>query len=274
MKLNSFFSLIFCIGLVYNLHGQIVPARFGASHPSTLSVPDPPTIGTVSIFGLTATVPFTAPINNGASTITSYTVTSNPGGITGSLSQSGGGSITISGLTSGTSYTFSVTATNSIGTSVASSASNSVTANALTLRNLSFEFSGNDLPQTYYGTTWSSDGAWNSIRSYNGTVRTGTYSWLVSFSRSSVDLINSADFNAKSIWAKASSGYGSGSVSQITIRGYNSSNVLVGTVTANVSSFTYSQVTINLDCVRKLVISPNVSCSGCDVYFDDLSFEQ
>ena len=91
-------------------------------------VPGAPTIGTAtSTLAETATVPFTAPSDNGGSTITSYTATSSPGGITGTISQSGSGTITVSGLSSNTSYTFTVTATNSSGTSAASSASNSIT---------------------------------------------------------------------------------------------------------------------------------------------------
>jgi len=95
---------------------------------SFITVPGAPTIGTVTISGTTASVPFTAPASNGGATITSYTATSTPGNITGTLSQSGSGTITVSGLTSGTSYTFKVKATNSVGTGPESSASNSVTA--------------------------------------------------------------------------------------------------------------------------------------------------
>jgi hypothetical protein len=102
-----------------------------------VGVPAPPTIGTATGTSFsTATVEFTAPSDNGGSTITTYTATSNPDNITGTLSQAGSGTITVSGLTPNTSYTFTVTATNSIGTSSASSASNSTT----TLNSYSIDF--------------------------------------------------------------------------------------------------------------------------------------
>ena len=90
------------------------------------TIPDAPTIGTAVAGTAQATVPFTAPSSDGGSAITSYTATSSPGDITGTISQSGSGSITVSGLTNGTAYTFTVTATNAIGTSLASAVSNSV----------------------------------------------------------------------------------------------------------------------------------------------------
>ena len=91
-------------------------------------VPGAPTIGTATATGATtATVVFTAPASNGGSVITSYTATSSPGSVTGTLSQAGSGTITVTGLTASTSYTFTVTATNAVGTSAASAASNSIT---------------------------------------------------------------------------------------------------------------------------------------------------
>jgi hypothetical protein len=74
--------------------------------------------------------------NNGAASVTftdaqdsppatSYTVTSSPGSFTGTGSSS---PIIVEGLQSATSYTFTVVASNSVGSSVASDASNSITA--------------------------------------------------------------------------------------------------------------------------------------------------
>jgi uncharacterized repeat protein (TIGR02543 family) len=98
------------------------------------TVPDAPIIGTAIATGLnSATVSFTAPSSNGGSTITTFTATSSPGGITGTLNQSGSGTITILGLQPGTSYSFTVTATNSVGTSSPSSATNLITTESIPL---------------------------------------------------------------------------------------------------------------------------------------------
>ena len=67
-----------------------------------------------------ASVYFSAPASNGGLPITSYTVTSNPGSLRASASSS---PIVISGLSNGTSYTFTVFASNQIGNSVSSQAS-------------------------------------------------------------------------------------------------------------------------------------------------------
>ena len=90
-------------------------------------VPGAPTAATATAGDTQATVSFTAPAFNGGATITGYTVTSNPGGLTGTGANS---PITVTGLTNGVAYTFTVTATNSAGTGSASSASNSVTPKA------------------------------------------------------------------------------------------------------------------------------------------------
>ncbi|SFS20029.1 outer membrane autotransporter barrel domain-containing protein [Dyella sp. OK004] len=87
-------------------------------------VPGAPTIGSATAGNTQATVTFTAPASNGGVAITGYTATAMPGGFTGTSSSN---SITVTGLTNGTAYTFTVSATNGVGTGAASAASNSVT---------------------------------------------------------------------------------------------------------------------------------------------------
>src|SRR5664280_2720971 len=102
------------IGLASSASNSVTPA----------TVPGAPSIGTATAGNAQATVIFTAPVSNGGSAITGYMATSSPGSFTGTGTTS---PIIVAGLTIGTAYTFTVTATNAIGTSVASSGSNSVT---------------------------------------------------------------------------------------------------------------------------------------------------
>jgi len=90
----------------------------------TPTVPGAPTGVSASAGNAQATVSFTAPTNDGGKPITSYTATSSPGGFTASGSSS---PLTVTGLTNGTAYTFTVYATNSIGNGANSSSSGSVT---------------------------------------------------------------------------------------------------------------------------------------------------
>ena len=112
-------------------NGTISPAS-AASNSVTpqATAPMAPAIGTATVSGSTASVVFTAPTNNGGAAITTYTVTpfpaTTPPTFTGPSSP-----IAVPGLNTGVAYTFTVTATNSAGTSQPSAASNSVTASGV-----------------------------------------------------------------------------------------------------------------------------------------------
>jgi hypothetical protein len=104
----------------------------GTVASGTREVPGAPTIGTATNAGTgraynngAATVTFTAPANVNGLPIISYLVTSSPGGFTGTGASS---PVTVTGLQSSTSYTFTVKALNSRGSGTASAASNSITA--------------------------------------------------------------------------------------------------------------------------------------------------
>jgi Fibronectin type III domain len=101
-----------------------------ASTPSTPVIPSPvapsqPTAVTATAGDAAGLVSWTAPVSNGGSAVSGYTVTASPGGKTATTT--GATSATVTGLTNGTVYTFTVTATNTAGDSAASLPSAAVT---------------------------------------------------------------------------------------------------------------------------------------------------
>ena len=98
-------------------------APSNAVTPAT--VPDAPTNVSATAGNAQATVSWTAPTDTGGSPITGYTVTGDPDGscsVAAEVTE-----CTITGLSNGTEYTFTVVATNAEGTSASSAPSASVT---------------------------------------------------------------------------------------------------------------------------------------------------
>ncbi len=91
------------------------------------AVPGAPVTVTAAAGNRKATVSFTAPADNGGRPITGYVVTSSPGNITAAGT---GTTITVTGLTNGTAYTFTVKAVNEVGNGPESATSNAVTPHA------------------------------------------------------------------------------------------------------------------------------------------------
>ncbi len=87
--------------------------------------PGAPTSVTAAAGNASAQVSWSAPASDGGGAITGYTATSAPGGL--SCATTGALSCAVPGLTNGTAYTFTVTATNAIGTGPASAPSAAVT---------------------------------------------------------------------------------------------------------------------------------------------------
>lgn len=90
-------------------------------------VPEAPTNITAASGNGQSTIAFQEPADHGDSPITGYTVTSSPGGI---IASGTGTSISVTGLTNGTSYTFIVNAMNNLGEGNDSDPSNAVTPTA------------------------------------------------------------------------------------------------------------------------------------------------
>jgi hypothetical protein len=108
---------------------------------SSLNAPAAPTAVTATAGDGSATVSWAAPTFNGGATVTGYTVTAAPGVRTAATN--GATRATVTGLTNGTAYRFTVTATNRVGDSAASAASNAVTPKAAApIFNPALDFTG------------------------------------------------------------------------------------------------------------------------------------
>ena len=113
---------------VYNAGGTVNAIVDVLGYFTAAGVPSAPLTVSATPGDAKATVAWAAPLSSNGSPISAYTVTSSPGALTATTT--GATSATVSGLTDGTSYTFTVTATNASGTGPASAASSAITASA------------------------------------------------------------------------------------------------------------------------------------------------
>jgi hypothetical protein len=131
-------------------HNRTTASEIGKK---VVDIPTVPTIGTATAGGESASITFTASTKGG--TASTYTALSNPGSVTGSGASS---PVTVSGLTAGTAYTFTVRGNNVTGSSEYSSATSPVTpfdnnsyvsiaTSTLSSSQASIEFTS--IPQTY-----------------------------------------------------------------------------------------------------------------------------
>ncbi len=108
-----------------NIIGQGAVSAPSAAVTPSVTAPGAPASVTASAGKLAATVSWSSPSSNGGAAITGYTVTSSPDNKT-CVWLSGPLSCTVGGLSAGVSYSFTVKATNAVGTGPPSAASSLV----------------------------------------------------------------------------------------------------------------------------------------------------
>ena len=141
------------------------------------TAPGVPTNVTATTRNAEATINWTAPTSDGGTAITSYTVTSSTGNFQATTANGLTTTATISGLTNGTAYTFTVVATNDVGPSTASGASNLVTPVGPPLTNKKIAIS-NDGKVVALSSSSYSDISKGRIYVYELSYNQAPYSWI------------------------------------------------------------------------------------------------
>ena len=118
-------------------------------------VPSAPLSPVATAGNAQASVAFNVPLSDGGSAIAGYTVTSSPGGFTATGASS---PLVVTGLANGTSYTFTVVATNAVGNSSVSSPSLQVTPFGCGTSTVTFTYNGASV--TYGTVTGANSKCW------------------------------------------------------------------------------------------------------------------
>ncbi|MGH2853442.1 MAG: DUF4082 domain-containing protein, partial [Solirubrobacteraceae bacterium] len=182
----------------YNATNYYVDVTFAPVPPT--GPPAPPTGVYAAVAANQAQVSWKAPSNEGGGPISGYTVTPYIGTSAQTAIKVGATStsLDLTGLANGTTYTFKVSATNSVGTSEPSQASNAVTPEATI-----FEFTtpaildSGDTASVELGVKFSPEenGSVAGIRFYKATANTGTH--VGSLWSSTGTLLASATFTSE-----------------------------------------------------------------------------
>ncbi|HEX5245566.1 MAG TPA: fibronectin type III domain-containing protein [Gaiellaceae bacterium] len=181
------------------------PASTASNSATPFGPPGAPTDVSATAGDGRATISFTASADNGRA-IVGYTVTASPGGATAS---DAGSPISVTGLTNGTAYTFTVTATNSLGMTAASAPSNSVTPAGLPGAPTDVSATAGDSQATVAFTAPADNGS--AITSYTVTASPGGSS--ASGSASPVVVTGLSDGTAYTFTVTATNGVGEGAPS-------------------------------------------------------------
>jgi hypothetical protein len=157
-----------------------VSAASNAVTPTTGAAPGAPTAATASARNQSALVSWTAPVNDGGSTITNYKITPYIGATAQATTTVAGSatSATVNTLTNGTSYTFTVIAINAFGSSAPSSASGAAVPRATILeQGVPTTIADADPGSVTLGVKFTSDtaGKIRGIRFYKASTNTGTH---------------------------------------------------------------------------------------------------